>query len=104
MNVTIHCTDKNGTWESSGLLDSDETNTFKITFISNITRTVEVTLGKVNEREGALWLKDTNSTVVFSFSVKIPISDASTPINYGYNAILNYSQINITKNGLISNK
>ncbi len=102
-NVTIILTDLNGTWNSSGTLDSSTENMFKATFISTETRTVEVKLGKIETRKGALWIKDTNSSVLFSFLAKIPLDNTSMPISYQYNALLNYSQINITKNDLISN-
>lgn len=102
MNVTITYTDKNGTVQSEGLLHSSLENTFKATLVSNDTRTIEISLGKINQREGAFWIKDSDASAVFSFLVELPLNNASVPASYQYNSILNYTQGNITNNGLVS--
>lgn len=103
VSVVVHSTDYNGTWQSSGLLNSSETNSLTITLVSNITRSVDLIIGKIGQREGALLLSDTNSSPDFSLSVTIPIYNNSLSSNYYYNAELNYSLMNTTKNGLIGN-
>ncbi len=97
MNVSVTYSDNNGTTTSSGLLRSGVSNTFSIRDSAN--QTTNITLGSVGVQIGALRIIDTAGTA-YNISFRIPVN-ASKRLSIGYEALLNYSQAQVTKVGLI---
>jgi hypothetical protein len=102
MNVTVRFTDKNGTVETSGLLDPDEANTLTVTYGENETENVEVNIGRVSKNgnyyDGALWMNLSNSTSTsFSFSANLPLQPTNASNRMVFPIEMDYSQGGVFK-------
>lgn len=98
MNVTINYKDLNGTVSENGLLNSAGTNVFSINYYyQSVLSTVEVEVGRVRNRQGALFIRDINASSDVGIEVTIPKQNASKHVRERYEAMINYVQNNVNK-------
>ena len=98
MNVTINYKDLNGTISENGFLNSAGSNIFSISYnYASALSTVEVELGKVGNRSGALFVTDINASSTLGLEIRIPEQNASKQIHERYEAMINYVQGNVNK-------
>ena len=103
MNVTIRYTDKNGTVESSGKLNSNAPNTMTFDYGTNVsTGSLEVIIGRVDRGpdryEGALWMNASNTTSVdFAFGAALPLQPSNRSSFIVLPLEMRYVQGGITK-------
>jgi len=98
INVTIRCTDLNGTNVEQGKIFPNQANTFKVEYLDG--SSVIVTMGLVNGNNGSLKLKSGINTDV-SWATVLPPIDADKKMGYEYDATITYLQGKVAKHSRI---
>ena len=101
MNITLRCTDQNGTVETSGEVNPGSQNTFWITYGENESGKLEITVGKIqpgqNSYTGALLVETTNASADFSFDVELPLQNSTAQNRIVFPLELTYVQGPVVK-------
>jgi len=103
MNVTIRYTDKNGTVEASGGLNSNAANTMTIDYGTNAsTGNLKIMIGRVSQGsyryDGALWMNASNTTSAdFAFAAVLPLQPSNSSSLIVLPIEMRYVQGGITK-------
>jgi hypothetical protein len=97
LNVTVTYADLNGTVVESGALFSNQSNTFRVTYVDGSVLTM--TIGNLNGNEGSLQIGTTGIRSDFEFTTILPPMNPYEKLGYYYDARISYRQgpVSITR-------
>jgi hypothetical protein len=90
LNVTLSYTDSNGTGTETGIVSGNQTNQLIVTYANGSTITVTVGLKNGNSSSLDILANGINATI--SWNATLPPLSTSTEPGYAYDAIINYTQ------------
>jgi hypothetical protein len=97
LNVTISYIDLNGTGTETGIVSGTQQNQLVVTYVngSNVT----VSIGMESGNGSSLDMKASGINASISWSATLPPLNASTEPGYMYDAIINYTQNQVSWTG-----